>query len=133
MTTSSSSDRIRALVDRFVADLSAEIRTSALDSVTAALGGSVAPVRKAAPAPKAASAPAGVKRRRKRSKGAPKSSVDAETLLSVIKAASGDRTEVIARGLGVTGKSFKPALDELVASGAVIRKGKARGSTLHAR
>jgi len=130
MTTN---QKIRALVDDFVEKLSAEIRSSAVESVQAALkglggGGASAGVHRG---PSASASPAGAKPRRKRRNKRMTGSVSTESLLAAIRAHNGERTEVIANDLGVSSKVFKPQLDELIAAGTVKRKGKARGSTLH--
>lgn len=122
--------KIKALVDEFVEKLSAEIQSSAIASVQDALrglagGGASASARRIA-APNAA-----VKTRRKAGRKRKTGSVSAETLYAAIQAHNGERTEVIANGLGVSAKVFKPQLDAMLAAGSVIRKGKARGSTLH--
>jgi hypothetical protein len=129
---------IRALVDQFVEQLSAEVHASALASVEEALRRSgtsagAAPARRGPGRPaKAASASTGSKpRRKKRGRKAKAGKVSSEALLAAIKKHNGERTEVIANDLGVSSKVFKPQLDELIAAGTVKRKGKARGSTLH--
>lgn len=126
----SQNQKIRALVDQFVEQLTEEIRSEALEAVQTALEGNdgAAPKRLGPGRPKAA---AGAKRGRKpvRRRKAPK--IGSDALLAAIKKHNGERTEVIANDLGVSSKVFKPQLDELIAAGTVKRKGKARGSTLH--
>lgn len=128
----SQNHKIRALVDQFVEQLSAEIRAEALAAVQAAFkseGGEVpVPYRRGPGRPKAT---AGAKRGRKPGRPRKAGSISTDALLAAIKANEGERTEVIANGLGVSSKEFKPQLDELVEAGTVVRKGKARGTTLH--
>jgi len=133
-----SNQKIRALVDDFVEQLSAEIQSAALESVQEALrrsglGAGSTPARRGPGRPaKAAGAMASSKpRRKKRGRKAKTGSISKEQLLAAIQAHNGERTEVIANGLGVSAKVFKPQLDALLAEGTVKRKGKARGSTLH--
>ena len=134
MAHHNSQDRIQALVDAFVQDLTSEIRNSAMESVAQAIGAlpttTMSRRRTTTTTRKASNAPTRKRRGRGRAK---RSSIDAPTLLKAIKKSKGERTEVIARDLGVNSKSFKPVLDELITSGAVVRKGKARGSTLHVK
>ena len=130
--------KIRALVEDFVAQLSEEIRSSAMDAVADALKVTT-PTRRGPGRPrKATSAKAGRKTTRKvarkagRKTGRRKAAkISTDQLLAAIKKHNGERTEVIANDLGVSSKVFKPQLDELIAAGTVKRKGKARGSTLH--
>jgi len=128
-----SNQNIRALVDQFVAQLSAEIQSAAVASVQDALrglaGGASAFAHRGPSAP--ANAAAGTVKRRKRGRKAKTGSVSTERLLEAIQAHNGERTEVIANGLGVSASVFKPQLDALLADGIVTRRGKARGSTLH--
>jgi len=133
MAHHNSQDRIQALVDAFVQDLTSEIRNSAMESVAEAIGSlptTTTKRRTTTTTRKGSNAPTRKRRGRGRAK---RSSIDAPTLLKAIKKSKGERTEVIARDLGVNSKSFKPVLDELITSGAVVRKGKARGSTLHVK
>jgi len=128
--------KIRALVDEFVEQLSTEIHAAALDSVQDALrgfaGGASAPARRGPGRPKTAAATTGSKpRRKKRGRKAKTGKISTDQLLAAIKKNNGERTEVIANTLGVSSKVFKPQLDQLLADGTVKRKGKARGSTLH--
>ena len=126
--------KIRALVEDFVAQLSEEIRSSAMDAVAEALERPT-PTRRGPGRPrKAAGAKAGRKVARKAGRKAGRrkaAKVSTDQLLAAIKKHNGERTEVIANDLGVSSKVFKPQLDELIAAGTVKRKGKARGSTLH--
>jgi len=131
MAQQTSEDRIRTLVDTFVEELTAEIRNSAMESVAAAIGGMVTTTTRRKPGPKATKGATKTTRKRRGPGRKQRSSISSEALLKAIEKAQGERTEVIARGLGVSAKSFKPVLDELVGSGTVIRKGKARGTTLH--
>ncbi|MCB9609445.1 MAG: hypothetical protein H6716_22830 [Polyangiaceae bacterium] len=130
--------KIRALVEDFVAQLSEEIRSSAMDAVADALKVTT-PARRGPGRPrKAAGAKAGRKTTRKAARKAGRKTgrrkaakISTDQLLAAIKKHNGERTEVIANDLGVSSKVFKPQLDELIAAGTVKRKGKARGSTLH--
>jgi len=131
-----SDQKIKALVDQFVEQLTKEIRSSAMEAVIDALdksGGASAPARRGPGRPRtAAAATTGSKpRRKKRGRKAKTGSISSEQLLAAIKKHNGERTEVIANDLGVSAKVFKPQLDALLADGTVKRKGKARGSTLH--
>lgn len=136
--------KIRALVDDFVEQLSAEVHAAALASIEEALmrsgiGGASTgarrgpgrPAKSAATAAGAGTTVAAKTRRKKRGRKAKTGKISTEQLLAAIKAHNGERTEVIANGLGVSSKVFKPQLDALLAEGTVKRKGKARGSTLH--
>lgn len=128
--------KIRALVDDFVEQLSAEVHAAALASIEEALmragiGGAPKAARRG-PAPSSSPSTAGAKPgRKKRGRKAKTGKISTEQLLAAIRAHNGERTEVIANGLGVSAKVFKPQLDALLAEGTVKRKGKARGSTLH--
>jgi hypothetical protein len=137
-----SNQNIRALVDDFVEQLSAEVHAAALASIEEALmragiGAASAGARRGPGRPaKNASAGAGTTvaakpRRKKRGRKAKTGSISSEQLLAAIRTHNGERTEVIANNLGVSSKVFKPQLDALLADGTVKRKGRARGSTLH--
>lgn len=126
----SQNQKIRALVDQFVEQLSAEIKNEALSAVQDALTRDSAATRTRR-GPGRPKATAGAKRGRKPGRRRKAAKVSSDTLLAAIKKHNGERTEVIANDLGVSSKVFKPQLDELIAAGTVRRKGKARGSTLH--
>ena len=125
--------KIRALVEDFVAQLSEEIRSSAMDAVADALKVTT-PARRGPGRPrKAAGAKAGRKTTRKavrkagrktgRKTGRRKAAkISTDQLLAAIKKHNGERTEVIANDLGVSSKVFKPQLDELIAAGTVKRR-----------
>jgi len=127
-------DKIRALVDDFVEQLSAEIHSAALASLEEALrgGATSTPARRGPGRPKlAAAASSRRKPGRKPGRKGRAAKISSEQLLAAIKAHNGERTEVIANDLGVSSKVFKPQLDQMLADGIVVRKGRARGSTLH--
>lgn len=83
-----------------------------------------------APSTRAAAGPRRKKAGTRRRRGSA-AAVSEDQLLGAIRQHEGERTEVIAKALGVTSKDLKPTLDGLVDAGTVTRKGKARGTTLH--
>lgn len=122
MSTRNTEAQIRARVDAFVGELSGLIREAALEAVHEALSRDAAgmtPMRRKPGRP--------AKKAGRRSSAA----FDAATVLAAIKADPGTRTEIIAKGLGTDSKALKPAIDELVETKQIVRKGKARGTTLH--
>jgi hypothetical protein len=122
MATQSAEAQIRARVDAFVGELSGLIREAALEAVQEALVRDAAGISTSRRKP---GRPAKQGGRRSRA------AFDAATVLAAIKADPGTRTEIIAKGLGTDSKALKPAIDELVATKQITRKGKARGTTLH--
>jgi len=127
MSKQSTEAQIRARIDALVEDLTGLIRQAALEAVQDALMGT----RSSAPA--RASKPAGASRKKKAGRRSSKKlkSLDTETVYAAIKSHPGERTEVIAQSLGTGSKALKDAIDELVATKRIKRKGKARGTSLH--
>ena len=123
MANQSAEAQIRARVDAFVGELSGLIREAALEAVHEALVRDAAGISTTRRKPGRPAKQAG-----RRSRGA---AFDAATVLAAIKSNPGTRTEIIAKGLGTDSKALKPAIDELVATKQISRKGKARGTTLH--
>lgn len=122
MTNRNSEALIRARVDAFVGELSGLIREAALEAVQEALLRDAAGVTTTRRKPGRPAKQAG---RRSRA------SFDAATVLAAIQANPGTRTEIIAKGLGTDSKALKSAIDELVDTRQITRRGKARGTTLH--
>jgi hypothetical protein len=139
MKTSSLDREIRARIDTLLTDISALVKSSALEAVRAALGS----ISGAAPAPAAsirrgpgrprkdASAPATLKatssgKRVKRSSEDVQATADA--FLAYVKANPGQRLEEIGKGLGVATKGLKLPVIKLVQARAVRTEGQKRGT-----
>ena len=116
--------QIRARVENFVDELTGLIREAALEAVQEAIlrdAGGRGPTRRKSGTGRTA------KKRGRRSRSA----FDAATVLAAIQSNPGTRTEIIAKGLGTDSKALKSAIDELVETNQITRRGKARGTTLH--
>lgn len=124
MSNHNTEAQIRASVEAFVNELSALIRAAALESVRDAFHSGSG--RAAAPRGQAQPARAAKPKRRRSNR-----SVDTATVLAAIQANPGTRTEIYAKSLGVHSTQLKAAIDALVNTGQLVRKGKARGTTLH--
>ena len=131
----------RACVDSFVADLTEIVKRGTVESVLAAISGSLnAPKakrgpgrpRKAAPkaAPKAASkASTGGKRGRRSSKAVTKTT---EAALAFVTANPGCTVGDIGASVGISTKELRLPLQKLLASGQLTTTGQKRGTRYHA-
>jgi len=122
--------QLRALVDQFVADLTARVHEEALATVRAALGEAPAPRARAARKPRKAGP--GRPRKAAARKGGRRSAQDVaavgETVLAHIKANAGQRLEEIGRALGVATKELKRPIANLLEAGALRTEGQKRGT-----
>jgi hypothetical protein len=134
-TTSLDRD-LRARIDAFVAELTATVKASALESVNQALGNGGAPARRGPGRPRknianGAAAPA------RRGRDGKRSSEDvqgmADQVLAHIKANEGQRLEEISAGLGIASKELKLPVQKLFAAKAIKTKGQKRGTKYFAR
>lgn len=110
---------IQTLIDSFVADLDLHMRRSALEQVLAALQGELSmPARRGRKPGRKPGRPAG-----SRSGNA----VDADRLLSHVKANPGQRGEQIAQALGTDVKRLRPVMLKLIAAKSIRTTGQRRG------
>ncbi|TAJ19082.1 MAG: DNA-binding protein [Planctomycetota bacterium] len=116
---------IRTLVDSFVSELTTLVRTSALEAVQGALGGS-APKRRGPGRPRGA---APVARKGKRVKRDPAAVLAvADKVHAAIKAKPGQSVEQIGKGLGMKTKDLALPIKKLVEAKKVRTKGQRRGT-----
>lgn len=128
-------NKLRSLVDQFVADLTARAQEEALETVRAALGQPAAP-RKRGPGrpPKAGrtAGPAKVGRKPGRRKAGRRSADEVAsmggTVLAHIRANPGQRLEEIGRELGVPTKELKRPIANLMEGGVLRTEGQKRGT-----
>lgn len=134
--------QISARVQSFVLELSALVRTAALDSVQAALGGSPAPVKRGPGRPKSSGAkPAAAPKAtaagkpKRRAKGARRSSADVDAtqakFLAFVQSNDGKRLEEIGKALGMHTADLKLPAQKLLAAKAVRTTGAKRGTKYH--
>jgi hypothetical protein len=127
------SEAISLRVQSFARELEQLVHAQALAAVQAALGGASMP-RPTAPVSslRAPAKPAGAKKPRAAKKAARKSgaavAADAK-IVAHVKEHPGLRLEVIAKGLGVPSPKLKQRVADLVASKALRKEGKTRGTT----
>ncbi len=141
MAATISSD-IRALVDSFVDDLSALIRTEAFGSIQQLLGGEIpvpfAPARRGRPAKagKKRGRPDGSGKRAKSGKRVRRSPEDLDAMAAsvhdFVRANPGSSSEAISKGVGIPSKELKRPMQMLLANGKIRMEGQKRGATYHA-
>ena len=124
-------NKLRSLVDQFVADLSACVHEEALETVRAALGQPAAP-RKRGPGRPRKAGRAKVGRKPGRRTGGRRSAGEVastgETVLAHIRANPGQRLEEIGRELGVPTKELKRPIANLMQGGSLRTEGQKRGT-----
>jgi hypothetical protein len=150
------SQQINSSIQSFVAELSALVRTAALESVQSALGGggggSVGSARRGPGRPKGSGARRGPGRPKgsgaaksaaapsakpaRRAKGERRSSADVDAtaakLLAYIKANDGKRIDEIAKVMNVHTSDLKLPAQKLLAAKSVKTSGQKRGTKYHA-
>jgi hypothetical protein len=121
---------IRAIVDRFVEEITAAIQSSAREALQSALGGD-APARKGRGRAAKAAAPAA------RGRGAKRAPEELEALTAKLQAHvsknPGQRIEQISAGLGVATKELALPARKLIAAKAIRTKGQKRATAYFGR
>jgi hypothetical protein len=124
-------NKLRSLVDQFVADLSARVHEEALETVRAALGQPAAKGKRGPGRPRKAGR-AKVGRKPGRAKAGRRSADEVasmgDTVLSHVKANPGQRLEEIGRELGVATKELKRPIANLMGGGSLRTEGQKRGT-----
>ena len=122
---------IRALVDSFVADLTELVQRSTVESVLAAVSGSLeAPAKRGPGRPrKAAAKPASGKRGRRSSAAVTRTT---EAALAYVAANPGCSVGDIGAGVGASTKELRLPLQKLLSSGQLRTTGQKRGTRYHA-
>jgi hypothetical protein len=132
--------QISAHVQSFVTELTALVRSAALEAVQNALGGGTAPAKRGPGRPKATSAmsapaPKATGKPKRRAKGARRSSEDVDAtaakFLEYVTANDGKRLEEISKALGIHTADLKLPAQKLIAAKAVKTTGQKRGTKYH--
>lgn len=128
MSTAKFEQQIRTTIEAFVEELSALVRSAAVQSVTEAFGGPL-PSGAKGRAGKAALSAAGAKARAKGQKRAPEDLAElVDQLLNTIKAAPGQRMEQIAKTLKSTTQELALPAKKLIAEKKIKTKGERRAT-----
>ncbi len=129
--------QIESHIQNFVSEITTLVRTAALDSVHAALGGTATPAKRGPGRPKGYSpkvAKASGKLSR-RVKGARRSSEDVDAtaakFLAFVRGNNGKRLEEISKGLGIHTHDLKLPAQKLLAAKSVKTTGAKRGTKYH--
>lgn len=124
---------IESLVSTFVADLTALLRTSALNLVSDALAGQSTPQGSKRRGAARTAAPAAARR----PKGAKRDPEDiaalTESLAAFVKKTPGQRIEQIGKALGTPTKELTLPMKKLIAAKRISTKGQKRATTYFAR
>jgi hypothetical protein len=131
--------QISAHVQSFVTELTALVRSAALEAVQSVLGGSAAPAKRGPGRPKAAAAKpakaAATGKPKRRAKGARRSSEDVDAtavkFFEYVTANDGKRLEEISKALGIHTADLKLPAQKLIAAKAVRTTGQKRGTKYH--
>lgn len=128
MSTAKFEQQIRTTIEAFVEELSALVRSAAVQSVTEAFGGPL-PGGTKGRAAKAALSASGAKARAKGQKRAPEDLAElVDQLLNTIKAAPGQRMEQIAKTLKSTTQELALPAKKLIAEKKIKTKGERRAT-----
>ena len=133
MKTTTLDREIQAKVQTFVAELSSLVKTSALESVQQALGGTAVAARR--PARARAGAPL-IVRRRGAQGGKRSPEVVAKTdelVLTYVRAHQGQGVEELGKGLRMPTKELKLPIAKLVGTKKLKTKGQKRGTKYFVR
>jgi hypothetical protein len=134
MKTTAIDAQLRARIDAFVADISAAVRTSALDAVREALGSpGSAPAKRGPGRPSksvASDAPAAApKRKSKRAKRTPEDVAKmGEVVVAYVAKNPGQSVEQIKKALGVEKKDLQLPIVRMVAAKKLKTTGMKRGT-----
>jgi hypothetical protein len=131
--------QISAHVQSFVTELTALVRSAALEAVQSALGGSPAPAKHGPGRPKASVAKpakaATTGKPKRRAKGARRSSEDVDAtaakFFEYVTANDGKRLEEISKALGIHTADLKLPAQKLLAAKADKTTGQKRGTKYH--
>lgn len=124
-------NKLRSLVDQFVADLNACVHEEVLETLRAALGQPATPSKRGPGRPpkttrvKARRAPGGRKAGRR---SADQVASMGDTVLAHVRANPGQRLEEMGRELGVPTEELKRPISNLMGAGALRTEGRKRGT-----
>ncbi len=130
MATKSADARLRATVDTFVAELSAIVQESTLETVTEALG-AAAPKRPGRPRAKATKKPRAAKVRKGGRRSAGDVAATQARVVAHVRANQGCSVSDIAAALGLTTKDLQLPVKKLVEDGKLRTTGQRRGTRYH--
>jgi len=128
MALSNFEQQIRTTIEAFVEELSALVRSAAVQSVTEAFGASPVPARRG----RGASAASSARAEKSRTKGQKRSPEDlaqlVEELLNTVKTAPGQRMEQIAKTLKTSTQELALPAKKLIAEKKIRTKGERRAT-----